>query len=188
MVKTSELGISDFAVSRASIGDAAELARFAARTFEDTYSKDTRHEDVRAHIDAAFGVEQQTAELADPDVITILVRSDLALVAYAQVRRKESPACVSQPDPVELHRFYLDRGAHGTGLAAVLMHEVNRASLELGGRHLWLGVWERNPRAIAFYEKCGFRDVGSQTYMVGPDKQNDRVLVVEVGASDCQTR
>ena len=57
------------------------------------------------------------------------------------------------------------------------MDEVERAARHLGGIAIWLGVWERNPRAIAFYEKCGFRDVGSQLFIVGSDPQTDRVMV-----------
>ncbi|MBT8107877.1 MAG: hypothetical protein KJP17_06555 [Gammaproteobacteria bacterium] len=60
------------------------------------------------------------------------------------------------------------------------MQEVHKATHEFGGRHIWLGVWERNPRAIAFYRKMKFIDVGSQFYMVGPDRQLDRVLVASV--------
>jgi len=51
------------------------------------------------------------------------------------------------------------------------------AARELGGATLWLGVWEHNPRAIAFYAKCGFHDRGSQPFLVGSDLQNDRVMV-----------
>ena len=50
-----------------------------------------------------------------------------------------------------------------------------------GAQHLWLAVWERNPRAIAFYGKCGFADVGDTEFYVGPDRQIDRVLVARVG-------
>jgi RimJ/RimL family protein N-acetyltransferase len=57
---------------------------------------------------------------------------------------------------------------------------VHDAAHELGGRTLWLGVWERNPRAIAFYEKCGFRDVGSHDFWVGNDCQTDRIMVTEL--------
>jgi ribosomal protein S18 acetylase RimI-like enzyme len=45
-----------------------------------------------------------------------------------------------------------------------------------GARTLWLGVWERNPRAIAFYRKAGFVDVGSQLFVVGTDPQTDRLM------------
>ena len=126
------------------------------------------------------GSVEDAAELADPNVETILVRLDGVLMAYAQVRRSTPPPCVTHALPIELHRFYLDRQAHGTGLASALLPEVHRAAREFGGRHIWLGVWERNPRAIAFYKKTKFVDVGSQFYMVGPDRQVDRVLVASL--------
>ena len=135
---------------------------------------------LEAHLSANYGPEQQATELADPLVTTILARSNGELVAYAQVRRSATPPCVVHVDPVELHRFYVDRRAHGSGLAAELMHAVHQAASEFEGRHIWLGVWEQNPRAIAFYKKVGFVDVGSQIYRVGPDEQADRVLVVNV--------
>lgn len=157
--------------------DAAELAAFAARTFEATFAADNRPEDMQAHLTATYGIAQQRAELTDPSVATILAVYGTELLAYAQVRQKPPPACVTHDAPVELHRFYLDRNAQGSGLATRLMQAARLAALEFGGRHLWLGVWERNPRAIAFYKKCAFVDVGSTFYMVGPDKQTDRVLV-----------
>jgi diamine N-acetyltransferase len=45
---------------------------------------------------------------------------------------------------------------------------------------MWLSVWERNPRAIAFYGKCGFRMVGSKDFWVGSDRQTDHVMVLEL--------
>ena len=49
-----------------------------------------------------------------------------------------------------------------------------------GPRTLWLGVWERNPRAIAFYTKCGFVDVGEHAFVFGTDEQTDRVMARSV--------
>ncbi len=85
------------------------------------------------------------------------------------------------PAPVELARFYVDRPWHGRGLAQRLMAAVVDAAIQLGGQTLWLGVWEQNPRAIAFYAKSGFLDAGSTDFFVGPDRQTDRVLVTAVG-------
>ena len=164
-------------ISRGTLEDAAELAEFAARTFSEAFAEDNDPQDLQTHLDTTYGIEQQSAELADPNVTSILVRSGAALIAYAQVRRNPPPPCVTQDSPVELHRFYVDREAQGTGLALTLMHEVRRAAREFGGHHIWLGVWEKNPRAIAFYKKAGFVDVGSKFYIVGQDKQVDRVLV-----------
>ena len=41
---------------------------------------------------------------------------------------------------------------------------------------MWLGVWQRNPRAVRFYEKCGFRRVAEATFVLGTDVQTDWVM------------
>ena len=164
-------------IRRGAAADAPALAAFAARTFHETFAADNRPEDMAAHLASSFGVAQQARELADPDTATLLACRGDTLVAYAQVRRKRPPPCVTQARPVEVQRFYVDRPAHGTGVAQTLMAAARRAARAFGGEHLWLGVWERNPRAIAFYAKAGFRDVGSTVFQVGPDRQTDRVLV-----------
>ena len=176
--------MADVSIHRGSITDAVELAAFAARTFSEAYSADNHPDDLQAHLTTTYGLAQQTAELADPLALTILARLNGELIAYAQVRRNTPPPCVTHTAPIELHRFYVDQRAHGSGLASRLMQAVHQAAHEFQGRHIWLGVWEQNPRAVAFYKKEMFIDVGSTFYMVGPDKQIDRVLVAEVQSRD----
>ncbi len=171
---------SNILIRRGVLADAAALAAFAARTFIETYAGDNLPEDMQAHVASSFSVALQSKELADPDVVTLLAYDAEALVAYAQVRRNEPPSCATQDRPVELHRFYVDRPAHGHGVAQRLMVAAFDAARELGGHHLWLSVWERNGRAIAFYKKVSFVDVGSTDFFVGSDRQTDRVLVAKV--------
>ena len=161
--------------------DAAALAAFAARTFEETFGHSTTPEQLAEHLASAYGVAQQTQELESTDSITVLVEQDGALVAFAQVRRRAPPSCVNEPGSVELQRFYVDAPWHGSGLAQRLMEASREAARELGGRHLWLSVWERNARGIAFYRKAGFRDAGSADFWVGSDRQTDRIMVAPVG-------
>ena len=163
-----------------TVDDAAALAAFAARTFADTFESDNAAADMQAHLSHAYGLAQQTAELTSPAVITLLAEADDRLVGYAQVRRSAPPPCVQPPDAIELHRFYVDTPAHGTGLAQRLMDAVRDAARAAGADHLWLGVWERNARAIRFYAKCGFVDVGSHDFVLGTDRQTDRVMVAPV--------
>lgn len=170
-------------IRRGVLTDATALAEFAARTFADTFAASNRPEDLQTHLDSSYGVTQQSAELADPSVITLLAYRAGVLIAYAQVRRHPAPSCVTQDQPIELHRFYVDRSVHGRGVAAELISAVHGAAQELGGSHLWLGVWERNARAIAFYSKVGFRPVGSHDFYVGADRQTDHVLVAPVRCS-----
>jgi diamine N-acetyltransferase len=162
---------------RAEPADAGALAAFAARAFTETYRAYNTPEDMRNYLASAYGVGQQTRELTDPAMITVLAESEGGLLGYVQLRKKGAPPCVTHDAPVEIYRFYVDASAHGTGVAQKLMDGAVSAAGELGGTHLWLGVWERNSRAIAFYRKSGFTDVGTQVFELGGDKQTDRVLV-----------
>ena len=165
----------------AGVTDAAVLANFAAQTFEDAFGADNDPDDLREHLERSFSVAQQTQQIESPDYRTILAWRDSKIEAYCQVRRSDAPDCVHHQAPVELLRFYVDSSAHGQGLAQRLMKEVRSAAEALGGRHVWLSVWENNPRGIAFYTKEGFQDVGSAFFVVGTDRQTDRILVSSIG-------
>ena len=160
--------------------DAPALAAFAARTFEEAFGADNRPADIEEHLSRAFGVAQQTKELLDPNMVTLLTHQGELLLGFAQVQRKQPPPGVIAERPIELRRFYVDRPAHGKGVAQQLMHAVYHVAQSIGGEHLWLGVWERNPRAIAFYKKAGFTDCGSTVFYVGPDPQVDRVMIAPI--------
>lgn len=163
-------------IRRGAVADAPAVAELAARTFHDTFAADNTPDDMAAHLAATFGGPQQSAELTNADYVTLLAYVDGALAAFAQVRRHDPPECVEGPAPVELHRFYVDRPWHGQGVAAPLMAASVDAIRELGGRTVWLSVWEHNPRARAFYTKCGFRQSGTADFWVGPDRQTDHIL------------
>jgi len=156
--------------------DAPALAELAARTFRDTFAADNRPEDMVLHIASAYGTSQQQKELVDPRITTLLVEIDGQLAGYAQLRSGETPECVTGESPIELWRFYIAQPWHGRGAAHALMQRAEAEAYRRGGRTLWLGVWERNERAKAFYRKTGFVDVGAHVFMVGTDAQTDRIL------------
>jgi GNAT superfamily N-acetyltransferase len=157
--------------------DAAALTALAVRTFRDTYESHNTPEDMALHISQSFGPSQQGRELADPEIVTLVVDIGGDLVGYAQLRRKRPPECVEGEQPIELWRFYVDKTWHGQGIAQALMERVDAEAARVGARTLWLGVWERNDRALAYYRKSGFVDVGAHTFVVGSDDQTDRVMV-----------
>ena len=173
----------DVVYRRAGVEDAARLAAFAARSFTHTYEAYNTREDMQAYVASAYGVEPQTRELTDPGMITVIAESASSLIGYAQLRRKEFPPCVTQDEPIEIYRFYVDASAHGTGVAQGLMRETIAAARDAGARHVWLGVWEKNARAIAFYTKSGFRDVGTQVFKLGSDNQTDRVVLKQISSA-----
>ncbi len=159
------------------LADAAALAELAARTFHDTFAAENDPEDMALHLAQSYGVAQQSAELLDANVCTLFAEIDGTLAGYAQLRGGPAPPCVTGDTPMELWRLYVAKEWHGRGVAQVLMNAIDAEVHRRGARTLWLGVWERNARAKAFYGKHGFTDVGSHTFMLGNDEQVDRIWV-----------
>jgi diamine N-acetyltransferase len=157
----------------ASSADAHRLSAFARRVFHETFAEQNTPADMNVYLSSAFNDARQLAEIQDADTITLLAEDGATLVGYAQLHVVEPPACVSDRRAVELVRFYVDRGLHGGGLAHTLMGSVIEAA---SPRSIWLGVWEQNARAIAFYVKWGFVDVGSHIFELGSDRQTDRIM------------
>jgi ribosomal protein S18 acetylase RimI-like enzyme len=178
-------------IRRGASGDAAPLAVLAEQTFRDTFAADNTAADMDAYCATAFGADIQGRHLADREIDTLVVEEDGVLIGYAQLRPGAPPATgdpeiPSEPLPppssvpstaIELWRFYVDRPHHGRGVAAHLMDASVDAARARGARAMWLGVWERNFRAQAFYRKLGFVDVGAQQFVLGTDVQTDRIMV-----------
>jgi GNAT superfamily N-acetyltransferase len=157
--------------------DARLLADLAASTFRETFAVENRPEDMALYVSTAYGVSQQEAELANPEITTLLAEADGQLVGYAQLRASAVPDCVGGITPLELWRFYVAAPWHGRGIAHSLMKGVEMAARAREAQTLWLGVWERNERAKSFYRKWGFADAGSQVFVLGADAQTDRIMV-----------
>ena len=157
--------------------DAAAVGAFGERSFRETFGPDNRPEDMDAYCAATYAVERQRGELASPERVTLLAEVEGRLAGYAQLRDGPAPACVTGADPIELLRFYVDRRWHGQGVAGALMRETLARARTLGRRTIYLAVWERNARAIAFYRKVGFREVGAQPFRLGKDVQTDQVMM-----------
>jgi diamine N-acetyltransferase len=158
-------------------GDAAAVAAFGERSFRETFGPDNRPDDMDAYCAATYAIDRQRQELAAPERFTLLAEMDSNLAGYAQLRDGLAPACVTGADPIELLRFYVDRRWHGQGIARTLMAETLAHARALSRRTIYLAVWERNARAIAFYRKVGFRDVGAQPFQLGKDVQTDQVMM-----------
>jgi ribosomal protein S18 acetylase RimI-like enzyme len=181
---------NDFALRWATPADAASLARAAAAFFADTFAPDNRPEDMDAYVSSAFSEERQRHELSDPtNRILLALDTGESLAGYAHLKVGTRPASGALPNvstkrTVEIARLYADRRWHGRGLGGLLMDSCLAAGREWGAELVWLGVWERNARAIAFYQKHGFRVVGEQSFLLGADQQRDLVMAIHLTSED----
>lgn len=164
-------------IRRATPAEAARLADFARGLFEATFAAGNDPAHLREYLDRAFGEAIQRAELDDPAMTTWIDEDEAtkAWRAWAQTRR--NPA---EPHRLELKRLYVDAAWHGRGVAVALMEHCIARARAGGASEVWLTVWEGNPRAMRFYERVGFRRVGSTIFWMGPDPQEDAVMALRV--------
>ncbi|MEO0351287.1 MAG: GNAT family N-acetyltransferase [Cyanobacteria bacterium P01_A01_bin.15] len=167
-------------IRQAYSDDAEALARTAKHIFRETFATENNLTDMEFYCSKSFGTEIQRQEILDPNWATILAEVEGQLVAFAQVRLHSPKACVAADQPSELHRLYVQKEWHGRGVAHKLMSNILSTALATGADYIWLGVWEHNPRAIAFYGKYGFRVVGEHIFQFGSDPQRDLVMMAEV--------
>jgi ribosomal protein S18 acetylase RimI-like enzyme len=175
-------------IRNATAADAVALSEFAAHVFHETFAPDNDPLDMHAYLSDAFSPEKQAAEIADGSCVCLIAEVGEALAGYALLRieapDESAPDDPSTALPVELQRFYVDRAWHGRGIATQLMAACIDTARVRGGATIWLGVWERNARAIRFYEKHGFTDIGMQEFRLGSDLQTDRVMSRSVREAD----
>ncbi|HEX3344713.1 MAG TPA: GNAT family N-acetyltransferase [Polyangiaceae bacterium] len=168
------------AVRRAAAGDEAVLAELGARTFRDTFAADNTPEDMAIYLGETFGREKQAAELADPAGCFLIAEIDRVAVGYARLREGAAPACVTAPRPIEIARIYAEKSWHGRGVGPALLRACLDEAAARGCGAVWLGVWDRNLRARAFYRKWGFVEIGAKIFPLGRDRQNDVVMQARV--------
>ncbi len=161
-----------------SIGDAEALAELAAVTFRETFEDANTPADLEAYLASAFSEAKLRAELEDSETTFLLALPEAGRspIGYAKLRANTRHRAVAGASPIELERLYVRRDVLGLGVGAALLSACFEEALRVGHDTVWLGVWEHNPRAIEFYRRWGFREVGSHTFLLGSDEQNDLIM------------
>ena len=170
-------GTNGITIRPATIEDAALLAEIGARLFDQTFRAQNTPEDMESFLASTYSPALQRTELSDPDRATVLAFDGAgAAIGFAMTRRGTRSNGVDAERPVEVQRIYVDRDSHGSGIGAALMNSCVEQARAWNADVLWLGVWQENPRAIAFYRRQGFEVVGVQEFTVGSDLQHDFVM------------
>jgi GNAT superfamily N-acetyltransferase len=167
---------TDVTIRRANPVDASLLAELGAHTFSETFAADNSPEDMAAYLAASFNPAQQAAELADPASTFLIAEVGGRAAGYVKLHAGEPAEGVEGDKPVELVRLYVLHEWLGRGVGSELMSACLDEARRAGHETIWLGVWERNGRAQAFYRKWDFREVGEHVFRLGSDPQRDILM------------
>lgn len=164
----------------ATLQDNELLAAIGAETFYDSYAADTSPEDMARYLSASFGPEKQAAELADPLSKFFIAGIGGQDVGFVKVTFRDAPEGVIAQKPLGIAQLYARKLWIGRGVGPYLMAWCLDEARTAGCDLVWLTVWEKNPRAIRFYTKWGFVEVGAQPFRFGEELQRDLVMVRRV--------
>jgi ribosomal protein S18 acetylase RimI-like enzyme len=137
------------------------LKDLASRTFYDTFVGTADEEDFPAAFAVWFNIPALEARIADPLSEVYIAEDASGTPAGFAIFRWHAPLFTAEyAEGFELQNLYLEKWAHGTGLAHELMQLFFDRAQAQNCNFLWLGVWEHNYRAQRFYTKMGFAYTG----------------------------
>ena len=163
-------------IRRANSNDVSLLTDLGAQTFAETFGVDNTEEDMAAYVAEWFNLERQAQELSERGTIFLIAEVEESPAGYAKLHPNSSTPLVEGSKPIELVRLYVSRRWLGSGVGAALMRSCLEESRKAGYETIWLGVWEHNERAQAFYRKWGFGVVGEHPFQLGADIQRDLLM------------
>lgn len=161
--------------------DLNQLIQISKRTFVEAFEKDNNSIDFKNYIDKAFSIDSLKVELADTNTHFYFVYNEENLVAYFKINVGIAQTDVKLSYSVELERIYVLSEYQGMGLGEQLLNKIKNIAKEKGKSMLWLGVWEKNERAIQFYQRHSFQKFGTHPYFIGLDEQTDWLMRFDLG-------
>ncbi|MBS4064714.1 MAG: GNAT family N-acetyltransferase [Chitinophagaceae bacterium] len=163
-------------IRKATVADAELIADLSRTTFYDAFAKDNTKENMDDFMNNVFTKDALMQEVLNNEGIFILAFDGEEAVGYARMREQNKEQILEGENAVEIARIYSTQAAIGKGVGPALMKACIDIALDMKRSVIWLGVWEKNQRAIAFYQKWGFEKFGEHIFPIGTDPQTDWLM------------
>ncbi|OMF15427.1 GNAT family N-acetyltransferase [Paenibacillus amylolyticus] len=159
-----------------TVEQVCELQEISYETFNETFKAQNSPENMKAYLEKAFNREQLESELSVTDSQFLFIYVNHKLAGYMKVNINDAQSEKMGMESLEIERVYIKKEFQKHGLGKVLLHKAIEMATEHQKRNIWLGVWEKNENAIAFYEKMGFVQTGAHVFVMGDEEQIDFIM------------
>ncbi|WP_433581182.1 GNAT family N-acetyltransferase [Paenibacillus amylolyticus] len=159
-----------------TIEHVCELQEISYETFNETFKAQNSPENMKAYLEKAFNREQLETELSIVDSQFLFIYVNDKLAGYMKVNINDAQSEKMGVESLEIERVYIKKEFQKHGLGKVLLHKAIEMATEHHKTNIWLGVWEKNENAIAFYEKMEFVQTGAHAFYMGDEKQIDFIM------------
>lgn len=157
--------------------DAALISGLGAKSFFEAFGKHNKKEDIENYIAEKFSLEQIKEEISDPLASFFLAYYDSEPAGYAKLIKSNLPEQIKDKNAVEMQRIYVLEKFYGMKIGREMMLQTLDFAFTKGFDSMWLGVWQKNERAVEFYKKFGFEIFGTREFKIGTDSQDDYLMI-----------
>lgn len=168
--------MSSIIIRYASFRDAGEIADISRTTFYETFVAHNTQQDMDKFMQEQFSRERLIAQVGARGNTFFMAHLNDELVGYVRMVEGPNPKPLGKLPAIEIARIYAVGSAIGKGVGSALMQYSIQVAQEKEKRAIWLGVWEKNERAIGFYQKWGFEKFGEHAFVLGSDVQTDWLM------------
>ena len=163
-------------IKKAKSKDAELIAGMSRETFIETYAKDNTAENMQLFLEGPFATKNLLKEVSASENYFVMAYCDEVLAGYMRLRNHATDHSEKGKERLEICRLYCYQKFIGKGIGHALMAHALEYGIKNKFEGMWLGVWERNLRAISFYEKYGFHKFSSHIFTLGDDSQTDWLM------------
>ncbi len=163
-------------IRQCTLEDIYVLRDFSYRTYFETFSHMNTHSDMQAYLDEAFELERQRSELLNENSSFYFLYSDDVLAGYLKLNEAPAQTDIKDKQSLEIQRIYVSKEFQGKGLGGCLLNKAISTAVLQNKKYVWLGVWEKNEKALRFYKKNGFYRIGAHSFFMGNDEQTDYIM------------
>lgn len=167
-------------ISRVQISELETLRSMAERTFRIAFQASNDPVRFESYCEKAFSIVRFRQELEHLQSQFWFCREEDTLVAYLKLNFDRHPAELESPRTVQVERLYVEPAFQGRRIGEKLLDFAKTQAKMAGAEWVWLSVWQENPPAVRFYERCGFEIFGTQTFWLGDEAQTDWLVKFRV--------
>jgi ribosomal protein S18 acetylase RimI-like enzyme len=164
-------------IRKITVKEVARLQEFSVKTYRQTFEPFNTEKNMAEYLADAYNLSKLTQEIATVGTTFYFIEENKVIGGYLKLNVGSAIKEVQADNPLEVERLYVDAAFKRRGLGQKLMEfaisEAQRAQKD----NLWLGVWENNQAAKAFYEKMGFVYTSAHDFVMGDDVQTDLIMV-----------
>ena len=168
-------------IHRANRKDLKDLQSVSKITFKESFGDQNTPEDMEKYLREKFSEEQLLSELDNPDSEFHLAKLNEQVVGYIKLNIGQAQTELKDDKGLEIERIYVLNKFIGKGVGKQLFNLTLNIANQKDSQYIWLGVWEKNERAINFYLKNGFVEFDKHVFVLGNDHQTDILMKLELG-------